>query len=334
MTQPHDEIRSLVAELAKLDGDQCWRQTVELGLVGVGINERDGGSGGTLADVLVLVEEFAANGVSTPILEASFAQWVLTTCRCSWGTASQNALHTIVFTDDRLDVRGPLILQSVPWARRSARVVVIDSDGRVLAADVSSAALQPGHNLAGEQRDRVTLSSHARGEAIGHIDVSVAHGRFSLLWSAALLGAAKGAYELTKRYVRQREQFGAALIKIPAVATSLALMRTHVLQAQAAVDRARAIHALPDATGAVTFTATAIARIMTSACADEVARLAHQLHGAIGTTEEYPLHLFTQRLWAWRDADRPSREWAALLAREALDGGERGIWDDISVVSA
>ena len=31
------------------------------------------------------------------------------------------------------------------------------------------------------------------------------------------------------------------------------------------------------------------------------AAIAHQMHGAIGFTQEHQLHYLTRRLWSWRD---------------------------------
>jgi acyl-CoA dehydrogenase len=332
MTQPGDDLRALIASLSELDEDQRWFQIAELGLVGVGVDEDAGGSGGTLSDLLLIVEKFAFKGVSTPILESSVAHWVLTTSGGIEAPTAAGARRTIVFHGDRFaDADGPLVLRSVPWARRCERVVVVDRDGCVLDVAPVSGEVEPGQNLAGEDRDTLTVSARARDTCIGTIDVTAALNRFSLLWSAAILGAVKGTYELTKGYVKAREQFGAPLIKIPAVAAKLAVMRTHVLQAQAAFDRAASCTAFEDMTAEAKLSSTAIARIITSSSADAIARIAHQLHGAIGTTEEYPLHRFTQRLWAWRDFDRTSRDWATVVGRDALRGGEQSIWDKMSV---
>jgi len=57
-----------------------------------------------------------------------------------------------------------------------------------------------------------------------------------------------------------------------------------------------------------------------------VARIAHQLHGAIGFTEEHPLRLTTTCLWAWRDEAGDEAEWAAELGDRALAAGPDGIW--------
>jgi acyl-CoA dehydrogenase len=42
-------------------------------------------------------------------------------------------------------------------------------------------------------------------------------------------------------------------------------------------------------------------------------RAAHQVHGAIGMTQEYRLHHLSRRLWAWRNEYGDERHWAARL---------------------
>jgi len=63
-----------------------------------------------------------------------------------------------------------------------------------------------------------------------------------------------------------------------------------------------------------------------------VAAIAHQLHGAIGTTEEHRLRLTTTRLWSWRDEDGPEAECFAELGRAALAAAGRtgGLWPWLS----
>ena len=60
------------------------------------------------------------------------------------------------------------------------------------------------------------------------------------------------------------------------------------------------------------------AKAQASHCAGIVAAIAHQLHGAIGTTEEHRLRLTTTRLWSWRDEDGPEAECFAELGAAAL----------------
>ena len=125
---------------------------------------------------------------------------------------------------------------------------------------------------------------------------------------------------VTRRYVRQREPFGQPLVRVPAVASSLAIMRVHLLQAQAAL--ARAVDCWQTPAAARCAHAPAVARVTAATTATEVARLAHQLHGAMGISQEYPLHRLTRRLWAWRDAETPEHEWALISGAAVIAEGE------------
>jgi acyl-CoA dehydrogenase len=64
--------------------------------------------------------------------------------------------------------------------------------------------------------------------------------------------------------------------------------------------------------------AVVAAKAQASSGAGVVAAIAHQLHGAIGTTEEHRLRLTTTRLWSWRDEDGSEAECFAELGRAAL----------------
>jgi acyl-CoA dehydrogenase len=125
--------------------------------------------------------------------------------------------------------------------------------------------------------------------------------------------------ELTAR-LTTREQFGQPLVRIPAVAASLAMVKASVIQCDAALARASG--------GALA--AVAAARIIAGHAATQTARIAHQLHGAVGVTAEYRLHLFTKRLWAWRDAETTEHEWSVLLGELAAAGGEAVFWDELT----
>jgi len=59
------------------------------------------------------------------------------------------------------------------------------------------------------------------------------------------------------------------------------------------------------------------------------ARAAHQVHGAIGVTMEYPLQRFTRRLWEWEAGDGTAMRWARRLGADALAGPMR-MWQLIT----
>jgi acyl-CoA dehydrogenase len=52
-----------------------------------------------------------------------------------------------------------------------------------------------------------------------------------------------------------------------------------------------------------------------------VATQAHQTHGAIGMTKEYPVHEFNRRLWALAQMFGPERHRARFLGSRLLNNG-------------
>ncbi|MGW9131864.1 acyl-CoA dehydrogenase family protein [Streptomyces sp. NPDC055681] len=334
MSQLATELRDLVDDLVRRGGTPdtakeqraLWAQLCELGLPRVGIDEERGGSGGSFEDLLVIVEALAGHGISQPVVEAATADWVL-----SHSAPLADCFSILVLLDDPLDVADGTVtaeLSGVPWARDAEQLVVCAPGAAPLLVDLGhpSVTVRLGENLAGEPRDTVLLAAvpaTALDPASGHEDVRA---RLALLWSTAVAGVAHGAYRLTKTYVSERQQFDAPLLKIPAVATNLALMRVQLVQADAALALARE-------TGP-TGTAAEITRIVTALAATTVARTAHQLHGAMGITMEYPLHRYTRRLWAWRDAVAGERRWAEELGRRTVTVGEDGTWTHLTATTA
>ena len=109
--------------------------------------------------------------------------------------------------------------------------------------------------------------------------------------------AAAAALDLSIAHTRTREQFGRPLARFQAVQQHLAVLAGHAIAARAAA-----------ATGD-----EAIAKIVAGRAAGEAARIAHQLHGALGYSDEHPLHRHTRALWAARDEGGVEAEWAARL---------------------
>ncbi len=70
----------------------------------------------------------------------------------------------------------------------------------------------------------------------------------------------------------------------------------------------------------------ASAKIRAGEAATRAAEIAHQVHGAIGYTEEHQLHRFTLRLWAWRDEFGSETEWASWVGAAVARIGGEGLW--------
>jgi acyl-CoA dehydrogenase len=72
--------------------------------------------------------------------------------------------------------------------------------------------------------------------------------------------------------------------------------------------------------------ATAIAKARCGEAAGHVAAICHQIHGAMGFTQEHPLHRATRRLWSWRDEFGSDAVWQERIGRAVCAGGGAALW--------
>jgi acyl-CoA dehydrogenase len=68
------------------------------------------------------------------------------------------------------------------------------------------------------------------------------------------------------------------------------------------------------------------AKIRSAEAAQEGAAIAHQVHGAIGFTNEHILHRYTLRMLAWRDDFGNESYWAVELGNKIAAGGADEFW--------
>ena len=355
MNDERDLLRATVDELlaehctaervaaATRDGwdDVLWRALEDTGLTLAGSPEEAGGSGGDLTMAADIAVAAGAAAAPVPLAETLAAGMLLARA----GAEIPPGPLTLAVAE------GPgAALRRVPYGRLATTVAVGSGEARTgfgpngdwLAVIPRPAGVTPGRNLAGEPRDEVPLGPGASLREVPPGMADYARGLLRLFRSLLIAGAAQRALGLTVAYVNEREQFGRALARFPTVQQEIARMAGEVALISAATQAAVAAeHVMPDQIraeqnradqmGAETLSAVVAAKAQASDSAGTVAAIAHQLHGAIGTTEEHRLRLTTTRLWSWRDEDGTAAECFAELGRAALAAARQqdrggGLW--------
>jgi len=301
----------------------------EAGLRRVATPETAGGWGAELPYLAVILKRMGYHAVRVPVLEDHLAAEILAGCEAGVPTG----LLTIASRSDLAvtqTTNGPRVSGScnkVAWSRSASHVVAAANSASaqtLVALPISSAQVAPGANVAGEPRDKLTFDAV---EPLVQIDDAALLGEFRsrllVYRSLAMLGAGERALDLTVTHVTDRSQFGSPLLKKQVVQHYIAEMFGALTAVRAACEAA--LQSLADASGAESLAAALATRIEADRMASTVARLSHQLHGAIGFTLEHQLHLFTTRLTSWRQDDLGETECALELARLVASMG--GPWN-------
>jgi acyl-CoA dehydrogenase len=281
-----------------------WEVLAGAELPWIGTPETFGGAGGDLGDAVAVLQIAGNASAPVPLAETMLAGWLLSAA----GITVPREPLTVVLPDRR-----------VSYGRAAAAWVLVRHD-RIHLVDPGE--VTDGTNLAGEPRGHVARPATAiRAEAPlprGRARELVA--RAELGRAALIAGAVERALSLTIRYARERIQFGRPIGHFQAVQRQAAELAGETAAAQVAVQAAAlaAPEHLPFAAAA--------ARVRAGQAARTGARIAHQLHGAIGLTDEHVLKQTTLRLWAWQHEDGAEATLAADLGRRALRAGPDGLW--------
>jgi acyl-CoA dehydrogenase len=309
-----------------------WQALEDTGLTLAGSPEDAGGSGGDLAAAADIAVAAGAAAAPVPLAETLAAGMLLAQA----GAEIPPGPLTLAVAAGR-----GVPLRRVPYGRLATTVAAGSGEARTgfgpngdwLAVIPRPAGVTPGRNLAGEPRDEVSLDPGVEVREVPGGTADYARRLLRLFRSLLIAGAAQRALDLTVAYVNEREQFGRALARFPTVQQEIARMAGEVALISAATQAAVAAEqaagpvtggAGPVTGGAGALSAVVAAKAQASDSAGTVAAIAHQLHGAIGTTEEHRLRLTTTRLWSWRDEDGTAAECSAELGQAALDAARPG----------
>jgi alkylation response protein AidB-like acyl-CoA dehydrogenase len=335
----HDAERSLVS-VPRGQVDRMSARALDAiraaGFLGVSVPEHLGGSGGGLNDALEVLRGTAYAGLSLPVIEGPvLAGWLLRQAGLTFAWSD----HLAVMAAGRIRLeetgRGRVLfgtLDRIAWPGSATTLVVpVRQDDQLLVATVALDALDlppDTANTAGEpvtrrvRLDGVPVAELAPANLAYQAAADTLSMRSALARSVAMAAALQRTAELTIDYAGRRVQFGQPIARFQAVQTHLARLASEAQRVAVVVDAAQAAlgeHDDPQLDPALTGAARALAGEAAIVCA----RVAHQVHGAIGVTMEYPLQRFTRRLWEWEASDGTAMRWARQLGADALAGPMR-----------
>jgi acyl-CoA dehydrogenase len=210
----------------------------------------------------------------------------------------------------RRDADGSLVAPLVPFGTIAQHVLAAEGD-RLLLLD-AAVATRAASNVAHSQLATLTWAGAKGAQDIDGDGAALAP-LAAAVHAALLAGALTRVFEMTLQYCNDRVQFGKSLGKFQAVQHQLSVMAEHVAAATIAAEASFQ-------TGGRTprLLSGAMAKARASEAAVPVANTAHGLHGAIGITDEYDLHLLTRRLHEWRIAHGSESYWNRLVGEQVL----------------
>ena len=321
-----------------------WAAVEEAGFGAALVPEAAGGFGATVQEAMGLVRVAAGHAAPIPLAETMLAGWLLAKAGLETGVgpATIGPVRTgerVVAVRDGPGWHLTGTLQRVPWGRMARLVVVAEAEEGAVVADlgVGAGLVTEGANLAGEPRDTVVIDRRVAAEAVGRVEIGVAAVRAAgaAMRTNQISGALDRVLAVTSGYVQTRVQFGRALGKFQAVQQSMAVLAGQVAAAQAAADLAAADLAAADlgadaVAAGMSDVVIGAAKGRAGEAASVAAGIAHQMHGAIGFTQEYELQRLTRRLWSWRDEFGNESEWFRVVGRAAFASGADGLWPMIT----
>ena len=312
-----------------------WNALTQSGLTLAWVPEDKGGAGASLADGFAVLRVAGAFAVPVPLAETLLAGWLLARA----GLDSPAGPMTVAPTRprDRISLGADGLLSGtasrVPFASETDHIAVA-ADGPVgpvvALVERGACAVTAGRNMAGEAQDKITFDGVApvAVAALGGTDDLMTMG--AAVRATQMAAALQSLLDISVGYAQERVAFGRPIGKFQAIQHDLARLAGEVAAATAAAGSAAVAIEGAKAFGEAVFLEAASAKIRAGEAANDGALIAHQVHGAIGFTQEHVLHRFTHRLWSWRDDFGGEAAWAVRLGEAICAGGADALWPTIT----
>jgi len=308
---------------ARGESEALWKEMAQLGWLGLALPEDVGGSALGLAETAILQEELGRAACPSPYLSTVLAAMAIDRFggpaqKSRWlpAIASGRARATAALLERPLDWSaeaiatraeergGKVVLsgikQFVPWAHVADVILVPARTAGTLAVYVLEPSapgvsitpltgMDPGTRLAQLTLDGAAVAAEARlpADALPFLLLRGAVGA-----AAEMLGASRRCLEMAVDYAKVREQFGQPIGSFQAIRHKCAEMLLEVENSHSATYYAAWALDTGAEDGAL---AASVAKSYVNDAARRVCGDAIQVHGGIGFTWEFDLHLYFKR---------------------------------------
>lgn len=295
---------------------EFWAKLSEIGVPGLLVDEAQGGLGMDEVDQVLILEEVGRAGLAEPVISTSAVAVPLLTAARGFAAAS-GWLEKIAAGEARVAVQHPVNSYTSDAHVADLLLATDGSEIHALPRGAFDATPQPSNDpsrriftVDATPSDATRLASGGEAEAL----LAAALDRGALACAAGQLGVGQQLIDLAVLYATQRKQFGVAIGTFQAIKHMLAEVQVKVEYARSLVYRAA--HSIARGVPERGMDAS-MAKVAASDAAVKAARVALQVHGAIGYTYEQDLHIWMRRAWslqlAWGDTAWHTRRMAERL---------------------
>ena len=283
----------------------AWSALAEMGVLGIMVPEAQGGLAMTEEDLVPLLLEAGWAGLPDPLAATAGVAVTLLRHASSSEPRADELLAQIAAGEISLGcvfLAGRVAVSNFIPAATSLDQILLCLEDSVHLVDPASLQLERVQSVDGardlfhfvvpaELGESTALLTGAAAQA-----ATLAAFDFAALGAAAeLIGLSRRMLEMTILYATERKQFGVQIGSFQAVKHHLTNASLAVEFAEPLVLRAANSLALGNPQASLH---VSMAKAKASAAAKGAAAASLQVHGAIGYTVEYDLHLYMKRSWA------------------------------------
>lgn len=284
-----DHWRRMMEQNAAFDAER-WAQVVENGFTLMLLPEAAGGLGLGELDFALIAQAAGYVALPEPLVESAGIGVPM--------LADLAPEHPLLADPAAIVAVAPAINPVVAHAD-VASAFLIEHDGRALLVMADKVRLTPVETIDPLRRVARIAWDAADAQDLGEADWALAYDRAALFAAAQGLGLAQRSVDLAVAYAKDRQQFGKPIGSYQAV-------KHHLSSAQVAIEFARPVvlAAAAQIGNRDAFSRARIshAKIVALEAADQAARAAIQVHGAMGYSWEVDVHLFLKRALALTNA--------------------------------